>query len=244
MEMLMLKKVVRPLIAALGFVVLAQGAARADESDVKKAVEAFVGSPAVESVARVPYGGLYEVVMKSGELIYTDDKVTFFLDGRVIDTKTRKDVTAVRMAQLSSIDFASLPLDHAIKQVRGNGSRVLVTFEDPNCTYCKRLGKELVQMKDVTLYTFLYPILSPDSTEKSRNIWCAKDRAKAWNEWILEAKTPAAAKCDSAVVDRNVALGQKLRINGTPTLFLADGRRLGGYVPAAELEQQLASVAK
>lgn len=240
----MFKKVIRPLVAALGLVLLTQGAAHADEAEVKKAVEAFVGAPAVDSVAKLPYGGLYEVVMKSGELIYTDEKTSFFLDGRLIDTKTRKDVTAARMAQLSSIDFASLPLDHAIKQVRGNGSRVLVTFEDPNCTYCKRLGKELVQMKDVTLYTFLFPILSPDSTEKSRNIWCAKDRAKAWNEWILEAKTPAAAKCDSGAVDRNVALGQKLRINGTPTIFLADGRRLGGYVPAAELEQQLASVAK
>lgn len=240
----MLKKVIRPLVAVLGVLVLTQGGARAGEAEVKKAVEAFVGSPAVESVAKVPYGGLYEVVMKSGELIYTDEKTSFFLDGRLIDTQTRKDVTAARMAQLSSIDFASLPLDHAIKQVRGNGSRVLVTFEDPNCTYCKRLGKELVQMKDVTLYTFLYPILSPDSAEKSRNIWCAKDRAKAWSEWILEAKMPAAAKCDSAVVDRNVALGQKLRVSGTPTLFLADGRRLGGYLPAAELEQQLASVAK
>ncbi|NMF91619.1 thioredoxin fold domain-containing protein [Aromatoleum petrolei] len=242
--MQMLKKVIRPLIAALGLVLATQGAARAEEAEVKKAVEAFVGAPAVESVAKVPYGGLYEVVMKSGELVYTDDKASFFLDGRLIDTKTRKDVTAARMAQLSSIDFAALPLDQAIKQVRGNGSRVLVTFEDPNCTYCKRLGKELAQMKDVTLYTFLFPILSPDSTEKSRNIWCAKDRAKAWNDWILDAKAPVAAKCDSAVVDRNVALGQKLRINGTPTIFLADGRRLGGYVPAAELEQQLASVAK
>lgn len=238
----MFKKVVRPLVAALGFVVLAQGAAHANEVEVKKAVETFIGSPAVESVAKVPYGGLYEVVLKSGELVYTDEKVSFVVDGRVIDTKTRKDVTAARLAQLSSIDFASLPLDQAIKQVRGNGARVLVTFEDPNCTYCKRLGKELVQLKDVTLYTFLYPILSPDSTEKSRNIWCAKDRAKAWNEWILEAKVPTAAKCDSAVVDRNVALGQKLRVNGTPTLFLADGRRLGGYLPAAELEQQLAGV--
>jgi len=121
---------------------------------------------------------------------------------------------------------------------------VLVSFEDPNCGYCKRLGKELTQLKDVTIYTFLYPILSPDSTEKSRNIWCAKDKAKTWSDWILDAKVPAAANCDSSVVDRNIALGQKLRINGTPTLFLADGRRLGGYMPAAELEQALAEVAK
>jgi thiol:disulfide interchange protein DsbC len=143
------------------------------------------------------------------------------------------------MAQLSAIDFGVLPLEQAIKQVRGNGKRVLVSFEDPNCGYCKRLGKELAQMKDVTIYTFLYPILSPDSHEKSRNIWCAKDKARAWNDWILDGKVPAAASCDSSTIDRNIALGQKLRINGTPTMFLADGRRLGGYVPAATLEQAL-----
>jgi len=240
----MFKNVLRPLMAALGLMALTQGAALADEAEVRKGIENFVGSPAVESVAKLPYGSLYEVVLKSGELVYTDDKVSFLIDGRVIDTKTRRDVTAARMAQLSAIDFSSLPLDQAIKQVRGNGSRVVVSFEDPNCTYCKRLGKELAQMKDLTVYTFLFPILNPDSHEKSRNIWCAKDRAKAWNDWILDAKVPAAAKCDTAVVDRNVALGQKLRINGTPTLFLADGRRLGGYVPAAELEQALASVTK
>ena len=235
----------RAMLAALGALAVLPGAAHADETAVKKAVEGFVGSPtAVESVAKLPYGGLYEVLMKSGELVYTDEKVSFLLDGRLIDTKTRRDVTAARMAQLSAIDFGTLPLDQAIKQVKGNGARVLVTFEDPNCTYCKRLAKELSQVKNVTLYTFLYPILTPDSTDKSRNIWCAKDRAKAWNDWILDAKVPAGAKCDSEVVDRNVELGRKLRINGTPTMFLSDGRRIGGYVPAAQLEEALASVAK
>ena len=240
----MLKKVIRPLVAALGLVLATQGAARADEAEVKKAVEAFVGAPAVESVAKVPYGGLYEVVMKSGELVYTDEKASFFLDGRLIDTKTRKDVTAARMAQLSSIDFDALPLDQAIKQVRGNGSRVLVTFEDPNCGFCKRLGKEFAKMDDVTIYTFLYPLLGPDSVAKSANIWCAKDRAKAWNDWIVGGKPPANAQCDTSAVDQNVALGQKLRINGTPTLFLADGTRIGGFLPAAQLEEALAVAGK
>lgn len=238
----MLKKMLRPLVLALGAVVLSGGPALADEASVKKAMETFVGSPAVESVTKLPFGGLYEVLFKSGELVYTDEKASFLMDGRVIDTATRRDVTAARMAQLSAIDFGSLPLTQAIKQVKGDGSRVLVTFEDPNCTYCKRLGKEIAQMDNLTLYTFLFPILSADSTEKSRNIWCAKDRAKAWNDWILDAKKPAVAKCDSAVVDRNVELGRKLKINGTPTIFLADGRRLGGYLPAAELEQVLDSV--
>lgn len=238
----MFKGAVRAVVLALGGLVLGAGTAVADEAGVKKAMESFIGSPAVESVTKLSYGGLYEVLLKSGELVYTDEKVSYLMDGRLIDTATRRDVTAARQAQLSAIDFGTLPLSQAIKQVKGDGSRVMVTFEDPNCTYCKRLGKEIAVMDNLTLYTFLYPILSADSTEKSRNIWCAKDKAKAWNDWILEAKTPPAAKCDSAVVDKNVELGRKLRVNGTPTIFLADGRRLGGYLPANELEQVLASV--
>lgn len=240
----MFLRALRLASVAVSLIVTTTGAVHADETSVRKAVEAFIGSPAVESVTKTPYGGLYEIVLKSGELVYTDEKAGFLIDGRIIDTKTRRDVTQARMTQLSAIDFSTLPLEQAIKQVRGSGKRVLVSFEDPNCGYCKRLGKELKQLKDVTIYTFLYPILSPDSTEKSRNIWCAKDKAKAWSDWILDAKAPAAANCDSSVVERNVALGQKLRINGTPTLFLADGRRLGGYMPAAELEQALSEVAK
>lgn len=217
--------------------------AYANEDAVRKGMEAFIGAPVVESVSRTPYAGLYEIVLKSGELVYTDEKVSFIVDGRVIDAQTRRDMTQARLNELSAIDFATLPLDQAIKQVKGNGKRVIASFEDPNCGYCKRLGKELAQMKDVTIYTFLYPILSPDSTTKSHNIWCSKDRAKAWNDWIVDAKNPSAAECDTAVIERNVALGQKLKINGTPTLFLANGSRIGGYVSAAELEKALAAVA-
>ncbi|HNQ75275.1 MAG TPA: DsbC family protein [Pseudothauera hydrothermalis] len=238
----MLSNTLRPI--ALTLALAAVGGVQASEEAVKKGVEAFIGAQAVESVNRTPYGELYEVVLKSGELIYTDAKTSFIVDGRIIDTKTRADVTRERLNQLSAIDFASLPLDQAIKQVHGDGKRVLVTFEDPNCGYCKRLGKELVKMDNLTVYTFLYPILSPDSTEKSRNIWCAKDRAQTWRDWIVDGKTPPAAKCDSSVIDRNVALGQQLRINGTPTMFLADGSRIGGYLPAAELEKALSTVAK
>lgn len=214
----------------------------AGEEDVRKGVDAFIGSAAVESVTRTPYAGLYEVVLKSGEIIYTDDKTSFIMDGRVIDTRTRRDLTQAKLNQLSSIDFSTLPLDQAVKQVKGNGKRVIATFEDPNCGYCKRLAKELAQMPDVTIYTFLYPILSQDSTAKSRSIWCSKDRAKAWNDWIVSGKAPSGDDCNSAVVDRNVELGQKLRINGTPTIFLSDGSRIGGFVQLPELEKALARV--
>lgn len=220
------------------------GAACASEDGVRKGIEAFIGVSAVESITKTPYGELYEVVLDSGELIYTDEKVSFIIDGRVIDTKTRRDMTQARMTELSAIDFAALPLADAIKQVKGNGSRVVVSFEDPNCSYCKRYGQELTQVADVTIYTFLYPILGEDSLQKSRDIWCAQDKAKAWNDWILENKVPASASCDSSVVDRNVALGRKLRINGTPTVFVSDGRRVGGYLTAAQLDAALAGVAK
>jgi thiol:disulfide interchange protein DsbC len=230
------------LVAAVAFG--ATGSVCANEEAVRKGMEAFIGAPAVESVSRTKYGDLYEVVLKSGELVYTDAKTGFIIDGRIIDAKTRRDVTEERLNQLSAIDFSTLPFERAIKQVKGNGKRVIATFEDPNCGFCKRLGKEFAKMDDVTIYTFLYPLLGPDSVAKSANIWCAKDRAKAWNDWIVGGKVPANAQCDTSAVDKNVALGQKLRINGTPTLFLADGTKIGGYLPAEQLEEALAVAAK
>lgn len=228
-----------PLLIALS---VASSTVRANEESVKQVMEAFVGAPAVESVKRTDYDGLYEILLKSGELVYTNEKVDFILDGRVIDTKTRTDITEKRLNQLSAIDFSSLAMEHAIKQVRGNGSRVIATFEDPNCGYCKRLGKDLAQMDDLTIYTFLLPILSEDSTRKSHNIWCAADQGKAWNDWILDGIEPKEANCDTTAVDKNIAFAKSHRIQGTPTIFLSDGRRLGGYLPAAQLEQALAEV--
>lgn len=231
---------VRPLLIALCAGV---SAVQADEGAVKQAMEAFVGAPAVETVKKTDYDGVYEVLLKSGELVYTNEKVDFIVDGRIIDTKTRKDITEARLNELSAIEFSTLALDQAIKQVRGDGSRVIATFEDPNCGYCKRLGKDLAQMDNVTIYTFLLPILSEDSTRKSHNIWCAADQAKAWNDWILDGVVPKAAKCDTVAVDKNIAFAKSHRIQGTPTIFLADGRRLGGYLPLAQLEQAIAEVA-
>ncbi len=233
----MLQKLVRPaLVVGLLF---GAGGVSADENAVKEGMEMYIGAPVVESVRGTQYGGLFEVVLKNGELVYTDARVSFIIDGRVIDTATRLDVTQARLVELSAVDFDSLPLERAIKQVRGTGERVLASFEDPNCGYCKRLGKELATLDDVTLYTFLYPILGDDSVTKSRNIWCAEDQAKAWNDWILDNRTPPAAECDSSVVDANVEYGRALRINGTPTMFLGNGQRIGGYLPAAQLNQAL-----
>ena len=234
----MLKKIIA-LTASAGLLFAA--AAQANEAEVKKAVEAVLGKNAkVDSVKKAGVLGLYEVVV-GGEIAYADESASYLIFGNIVDVKARRDLTDERKAKLAQIKFSDLPLDQAIKQVRGNGKRVIATFEDPNCGYCKKLAKELVNMNDVTIYTFLYPILSPDSLEKSKAIWCAADKAKSWNDWMVGGSAPAAAKCDASAVDKTVALGQKLNIRGTPTIFFTDGSRAPGYMPVAQLEKAIAA---
>lgn len=211
----------------------------ADEGDIRKIIESKFNVK-VESVTKTGYLGLYEVYF-DGHILYTDEKVTAILDGNLIDAKTKKSVTDERMRKLTAIKFSELPLDRAIKQVKGDGKRILATFEDPNCGYCKRLAKDLQKLDNVTIYTFLYPILSEDSVRKSRQIWCAADRAKAWNDWMVEGKAPAGKEdCDTSAVTRNQEYGQKLNITGTPTMFFANGERIPGAMPLPQIEQRLA----
>jgi thiol:disulfide interchange protein DsbC len=217
------------LAAALACVSLA---AVADEADVKKAVEAKLGK--VEKIAKVPMTGIWEVTV-DGQIFYADDKGTYLIFGNLLEMKTGKNLTAERQ-------FNSLPLELAVKQVRGSGKNVMVTFEDPNCGYCKKLAKDILNLKDVTVYTFLYPVLGDDSYEKSKAIWCAPDKAKAWTDWMTAGKALPAipAKCDTAGLDKSAQLGRKLRINGTPAIFFAGGERVGGYIPVAEIEKRFA----
>jgi thiol:disulfide interchange protein DsbC len=230
----MLKKLL-PLALASLFV----ATANADEADIKKAMEAKLGAK-VESVAKSGYLGLYEVYSE-GNILYTDEKMTAFIaGGQLIDGKTMKNVTEERMRKLTAIKFSELPLDRAIKQVRGDGKRVLATFEDPNCGYCKRFAKDLLKLDNVTIYTFLYPILSEDSIRKSKQIWCSADRAKAWNDWMVEGRAPAGKDdCDTAAITKNQEYGRRLGISGTPTMFFADGERVPGAMPLAKIEQKL-----
>ncbi len=211
----------------------------ADEADIRKAMEAKLGTK-VESVSKSGYLGLYEVYA-DGTIFYTDDKVSaIIVSGQLIDAKSMRNVTDERMKKLTAIRFNELPLERAIKQVRGDGKRVLATFEDPNCGYCKRLAKEMLKLDNVTIYTFLLPILSEDSVRKSRQIWCTTDRAKAWNDWMIDGKAPAGREdCDTTAVTKNQEFGRKLNISGTPTLFFGDGERIPGAVPLARIEQKL-----
>jgi thiol:disulfide interchange protein DsbC len=224
--------------------VLALGAvaslAAADEADIRKAMEARLGAK-VESVTKSGYLGLYEVFTE-GNILYTDEKMTAFIaNGQLIEGKGLKNVTEERLRKLTAIKFADLPFERAIKQVRGDGKRVMATFEDPNCGYCKRLAKDLLKLDNVTIYTFLYPILSEDSLKKSRQIWCSADRAKAWNDWMVEGRAPSGRDdCDVSAVAKNQEFGQRLNITGTPTLFFADGERVPGAVPLDKIQQRLA----
>ena len=229
----MLKKLL-PLALAAALSLTAQ----ADEAVVKKAIEAKLGTK-VSSIVKSPYLGLYEIYA-DGQIIYTDEKLSVLFAGTLIDGKTMKNVTAERMQKLAAINFSDLPLELAIKQVRGDGRRVFASFEDPNCGYCKKLAKDIAKLDNVTVYTFLYPILSPDSLEKSNQIWCAPDKAKAWNDWMQDGK-PLSGRgdCDTSAVKKTVDLGHRLAITGTPTLFFADGERIPGAVPIAQIEKKL-----
>ncbi|MDD2663414.1 MAG: DsbC family protein [Dechloromonas sp.] len=210
----------------------------ADEAEIRKAVESRLGAK-VESVTKSGYLGLYEV-FADGNIVYTDDKATAFVFGPLVDGKSMKNVTEERMRKLTAIKFGELPFDRAIKQVRGDGRRVIATFEDPNCGYCKRLAKDLQKLDNVTVYTFLYPILSEDSVRKSKQIWCSADRARAWNDWMVDGKAPSGREdCDTAAITRNQEYGRRLNISGTPTIFFADGERVPGAMPLAKIEQRL-----
>ncbi|MGP1628973.1 MAG: DsbC family protein [Giesbergeria sp.] len=214
--------------------------ATAQESVIRKTLaERIPQLQSIDEVRSTPMPGLYEVRIGT-DVFYTDTKGNYLIQGELIDTKARRNLTEDRIAKLSAVDFAALPLADAFTTVQGNGARKLVVFADPNCGYCKRFERDLQKVKDVTVYTFLYPILSPDSAEKSRNIWCAKDRSLAWQDYMLNEKTPAAASCDTAALQRNLAFGKTHKITGTPTLIFADGSRVPGAINDTEVEKRLA----
>lgn len=238
-----------PLALALCALVacLLAPAASADEAAIRGGFEAKFPKAKVESVRPLAYGGLWEIIAAGAPVLYTDAKFTFLIQGVLIDMKTGVNVTAQRQQELEEqrqrpIDFASLPLELAVRQVRGDGRRTLVTFEDPNCGFCQKLSVELAKLDNVTIYTFLYPILSADSIAKSRGVWCSSDRAAAWEALMSRGTVPTGkADCETPI-ERTLALGAKLDVDGTPTLFLADGRRLIGVIPAAKLDRLLDSV--
>jgi thiol:disulfide interchange protein DsbC len=220
--------------------------ASAQEAQIRKNLaERLPTLPKIDEVSRTPVPGLWEVRIGT-DVMYTDDKGDHLIQGQIVDTRSRTNLTEQRLNKLTAIDFASLPLKDAVVIKQGSGARKLAVFVDPNCGYCKRFEKDLATIKDVTVYTFLYPILGPDSDVKSKAIWCAKEPAKVWRDWMLNGTTPprSMGDCDTAALERNVAFGKKHRVQGTPALVFEDGTRVPGAVSAAEVEKQLAESAR
>ena len=214
--------------------------AAAQEATIRKNLaERIPQLQAIDEVSKSPMAGLYEVRVNGTEIYYTDAEANFLVQGSLIDTKQRRNLTEERVDKLTAINFEALPFKDAFTIVRGNGKRRLAVFQDPNCGYCKRFERDLQKLNHVTIHMFLYPILSADSNEKSKNIWCAKDRAKAWQDWMVRDQTPAAANCDASAIARNIDIGRKFKISGTPTLVFVDGSRVPGAISVAEVEKYL-----
>lgn len=238
----------RWISAVVAAVCLATSAAFADEASVRKAFLAKFPKAAVESVTRLPDLGLYEIVVPRGDeplIIYTDEDFRFMAQGSVVDTKSMVDISDKTRNRLNAIDFDSLPLDRAIKKVKGNGSRKVAVFSDPDCPFCKRIEQEIEKMNDVTVYILLYPIeqLHPKAPDRAKAIWCSSNRLKAWDDYMLRGIAPTAkGDCANPVADL-MDFGRKKGINGTPTLVFADGSRIPGALTAAQLEAHFSGIA-
>ncbi|MDP3823613.1 MAG: DsbC family protein [Burkholderiales bacterium] len=235
-----MNKLLRLALAA-GIATLFAHAAVAQEALIRKNIaERLPDFPKIDEVTKTPIPGVYELRVGT-ELVYSDERGEHIIQGALIDTRTGVNLTEARIDKLTAIDFANLPLKDAIVFKQGTGARKLVVFSDPNCGYCKKFEREILQVKDVTVYTFLYSILGGDSPEKSRNIWCAKDSTAVYREWMLNGTVPprAMAQCDAGALQRNLAMGKKYRVNGTPALVFEDGKRVPGALPPAQIEAQL-----
>lgn len=245
-----IRRALRAVVIAAGLlaaVAQAQGPAGlmpAQEAALRKALaERIPAMQKIDEITRTPIANLVELRIGS-DIFYSDMDGNFLIEGELMDTRTRRNITQERMTKLTAIDFDQLPMKDAFTVVRGNGKRKVAVFQDPNCPYCKRFERDLQKVDNVTVYMFLYPILSPDSADKSRNIWCSRDKAKAWADWMLRDQAAPNASCDSAAIARNVEFGKKHRITGTPTMVFQDGSRVPGAVGVEQVEKLLAAATK
>jgi thiol:disulfide interchange protein DsbC len=215
--------------------------AQGEEAQIRKNLkERMPQIQPIDEVRRTPMPGLFEVRVDGTDIYYTDASGHFLLQGQLIDTRNQRNLTEERLQKIMAIDFKSLPFKDAITWVKGNGERKIAVFEDPNCGYCKRFERDIAKLDNVTVFVFLYPILGKDSVEKSKSIWCAKDAAKSWQDWMVRDQAPAVANCDTGSLKRNMDYGQKMKITGTPTTLLPDGTRIPGAIELSQLEKLLA----
>jgi thiol:disulfide interchange protein DsbC len=212
------------------------------EQQIKTEIQKKLGGNAkIRSVSVTPVSGLYEVLV-GNEIFYTDASGKYLIQGEIIELASGKNITEQRQADLNRIKWSDLNQSNAFKTVRGNGQRQLAIFSDPNCGYCKRLEKSLQQLDNVTVYTYLIPILSPDSTQKSKQIWCSSDPYKSYIDWMINGVTPTGKTDCSNPLDKNLAFAKAYGITGTPTLFFTDGSRFPGAVQVSDIEKKFNSL--
>jgi len=234
------------LAAVLAFLALS---ALADEAQIRRAVEAKLGGVRVDGVQATPVPGIFEVRIQGRDgpqILYSDAQGAYFFTGHLIDAERDQDLTEERLQKLTSIEFRSLPLELAVKIQRGDGRRSLAVFTDPYCPYCRQLEQVLLQLDDITVYVFMYPVIRPAAADHSRAVWCSKDRAKAWLELAAadRPKIPSATANCANPVDKVLELGRSLRVRSTPTLFFANGERTEGGIPIARLRAKLDEVVR
>jgi len=232
---------IKKLLIALSLASFFAGNSYADETMVKKALQSTYPQLAIGNITKSPFAGIYEV-FANGEIFYTDESANFIIvNGNLINASTRQNITDENKRKLLALKWDALPLQNAFTRIKGNGKRKIAIFADPNCWYCKKVERELSSLNDVTIYTFVYPIMSENSTKKAKSIWCSKDRAKAWNDMMLSNIMPSApTSCDNPV-DQILRFGRRKGISGTPTIFLVDGQRIPGAISATELGKHLDS---
>jgi thiol:disulfide interchange protein DsbC len=226
----------------LGALVVCCGGAFAQEAAIRKSLaERLPQLKAIDEISKTPIPGVFELRVNGSDIYYTDAQGNYLIEGNLIDLRNKRNLTEERITKLTAVKFDELPLKDAFTIVRGNGKRRLAVFEDPNCGYCKRFERDLQKVDNVTIHMFLYPILGPDSGEKSKAIWCAKDQAKAWQDYMVRDQQvpPIAAGCDTSAIGRNVELGRHHKITGTPTLIFIDGTRVPGAVDSKQVEKLL-----
>lgn len=230
-------------IAVMSAVLLCGGAAHAQpEQQIKAEIQKKLGTNAkVKSVSPTPVTGLYEVLV-GNDIFYTDTTGKYLIQGEIIELASGKNITEQRQADLNRIKWSDLTPGNAIKNVRGNGSRQLAVFSDPNCGYCKRLEKSLQQLDNVTIYTYLIPILSPDSAQKSKQIWCSADPYKTYMDWMVNGIAPSGKSDCNTPLDKNMAFAKTYGVTGTPTLFFTDGSRFPGAVQITDIEKKFNSL--
>lgn len=235
----MLKRTALTLALCMGI----GGAFAQSTTDIEKSFKARFPNTQITSIKEAVVSGLYEIVAGKN-VFYADPTGRYLVFGNIFDSQTQRDLTEERKQRLSAVDFNKLPLENAIKTVKGNGSRVVAVFSDPDCPYCKKLENELAQLENVTIYTFMFPIASlhPQAPQVSAAIWCSSDRSAAWADYTRNGKAPNAAACDNPV-QKNIQLAQSLGINGTPYLIAVDGRILPGAAPAQRIESWLVPTA-